>query len=493
MNLQIRPDWNGATTPFRHTWEGLVNIDQFRWMVRADVLAQLKMAHDELGARHVRAVGMWDDEMRVLGIDPQKFGQKDRDEVRLNWQVVDYVMDSLLEIGISPMFTTTFVPGALASGHNTVFTTKSHVDPPRDWREWEKLVTASVEHAVDRYGLEIVQNWHFEVWNEPNLSGFWSGGQDGFWKLWQVTQGAIKNVDAGLKVGGPSTARAEWVGEMVEWGQNHDCAPDFIITHIYNNDSESSPLSPFDGPQSDKTSKSPHFATGVVRGVRRVLDELGFAGEVHWNEWGRSWLPFDPPRESAGEAAFIAKTMAEVSQDADFFAYWNLSDVYDQVGYGAESFHGNYGMLSLQSLRKPNYFAHQLLSKLGHERLETSANFQDSLSGAIATLSDTHYAILIYHGGETASPTVEIELPEGTRTEDLTLWRLSETENNILALWREMGSPDNLKRDQVVQLRAQNELRAAPDVKVESGEKAPLARFPMEAPGVVLLQIRAAP
>ena len=73
--LRLRPDWDAPTTPFRHTWEGLVNIDQFRWMVRGDVQAQLKMARDELGARHVRAVGMFDDEMRVLGIDPRRFAQ----------------------------------------------------------------------------------------------------------------------------------------------------------------------------------------------------------------------------------------------------------------------------------------------------------------------------------------------------------------------------------------------------------------------------------
>jgi xylan 1,4-beta-xylosidase len=102
----IKPRWDEATTPLRHTWEGVVNIDQFRWMVRRDVQEQLKMAHDELGARHVRAVGMFDDEMRVLGKDPKHFNVAGSGEARVNWQVVDYVIDSLLDIGISPMFTT---------------------------------------------------------------------------------------------------------------------------------------------------------------------------------------------------------------------------------------------------------------------------------------------------------------------------------------------------------------------------------------------------
>jgi xylan 1,4-beta-xylosidase len=72
--LTLRPDWTASPRTFKHTWEGIVNIDQFRWMVRRDVQEQLKLAHDELGARHVRAVGMFDDEMRVLGRDPARCG-----------------------------------------------------------------------------------------------------------------------------------------------------------------------------------------------------------------------------------------------------------------------------------------------------------------------------------------------------------------------------------------------------------------------------------
>jgi xylan 1,4-beta-xylosidase len=152
--------------------------------------------------------------------------------------------------------------------------------------------------------------------------------------------------------------------DLVNFGHKNDCEPDYIITHIYNNDSEVAALSPFDGPQEDKASTSPHFAAGVMRGVRRELDVRDFKGEVHWNEWGRSWLPHDPVRESANEAAFVVKTMSEVSQLADYFAYWCLSDVYDQLGYGRETFHGNYGLLNLQGLRKPAYHAFQLLSLL---------------------------------------------------------------------------------------------------------------------------------
>ena len=84
---------------------------------------------------------------------------------------------------------------------------------------------------------------------------------------------------------------------------------------------ESKPLSPFDGPQADLENKSPHFASGVIRGVRNLLDQMGYSGEVHWNEWGRSWWPCYAKRETSSEASWIAKTTVEVSQLGDRFAY----------------------------------------------------------------------------------------------------------------------------------------------------------------------------
>ena len=85
-------DWRAEAVPFLHTWEGLVNIDQFRWLVRGDVQAQLRMAHKELGARCVRAVGMFDDELRAMGIDPRRFAEPQNTACRPNYQILDLVM-----------------------------------------------------------------------------------------------------------------------------------------------------------------------------------------------------------------------------------------------------------------------------------------------------------------------------------------------------------------------------------------------------------------
>jgi xylan 1,4-beta-xylosidase len=485
-SYRVELDWAAPTEPFRHSWEGLLNVDQFRWLVRRDMQEQLQMARDELRGRHVRAVGIFDEELRVFGPDPKEYDAGPNRRVRLNWQVVDYVVDSLLDIGINPMITTTFTPPHMASTEMVTFSTRARTGPPRDLAAWEELIAAATRHFVNRYGRATVRDWYFESWNEPNLRNFWDGTQEQFHALWQATWRGVKGVDAGIRLGGPSTARAEWIREFIVFGRQHDCAADFVIGHVYNNDSELGALSPFAGPQEDKRSRSPHFASGVMRGARALLDELGYTGELHFNEWGRSWLPFDPVRETAAEAAFVCRTMAEASQSADVYAYWCMSDIYDQVGYGAEAFHGNYGLLNLQGLRKPVWHAFQLLSRLGRRRLPAQLTDGPALAGAIATRDDNVARLLVFaEAAETATAEpVTITCPVPTGQPRVRLHRISSSENNILHHWQQLGAPPNLTREQTRALAKTNGLaESAPPVVRDR-----TAQFTMESPGVALLE-----
>ncbi len=492
--LIIQPKWNHPGQPLRHSWSGLLNVDQFRWFVRGDMQEQLEMAVAELGGRHVRAVGMYDDEMRFYTIDPASWQQpREHRPPEVNFQLIDYVMDSLLERGLRPVFTTTFMPGALAATEATVFETAGRVGLPKDWRLWEKLVADSVRHGIARYGVAEVRQWYFEVWNEPNLRAFFDGEQKDFWNLWERTYVAIKSVDAQLRVGGPSTARGEWLPEFLAHANANGCPADYLITHVYNNDGLSGALSPFDGPQEERASHSPHFSSRVIRGVRKLLDEHGFKGEVHWNEWGRTWHPTDSFRESPVEAAWCVKTMAEVCDKADYFAWWCLSDIYNQLGYQRSEFAGHYGMLSLHGLRKPVYVAHQMLNRLGNERVAVEGDGKESLAHAIVTRRGESVQALVYAFAESADATnlrVEIVLPEKPRHTPR-LCRLGAIENNILANYRALGSPANPTREQLKELRAINTFAAAfpNEVRIEQRDGQWLASFSMETPGLALLEI----
>ncbi len=484
--VELSPAWQGAAQVFRQTWQAVGNIDQFRWLCRADVQGQLEMARDELGVRHLRACAMYSPEMRILKRPLANWRGPKPENIEPNWQMVDLILEQILALGIKPMYTTCFTPPGFTDQTGTCWPDLNPIGMPRDLGQWKDFVTHGLLHHVERFGRDEMRTWLFECWNEPNLSGFFAGTKEEFFALWEATYQAVKAVDPAFRFGGPSTARGEWVPEFLDWTAEHHCLPDYIITHVYNNDSDSAPLSPFDGPASHRVKDSPHFAAGVVRGLRAELDRRGYGGEVHWNEWGRSWFPVDHRREGGLEAAFIVKTMAEVSQDADAFAFWCLSDIYDQIGFQASEFAGHYGLASLHGLRKPGWLAHVLLNRLRSHRVETIGGTE--LVNAVATLDGDHGAMLVYAYPESpdlpeSTVDVTLRLPAGASGVQVT--RLDAKHNNIIHTWQEMGAPAAPTAAQLAALRAANVLRSEP---AQAGRTDGALRLTLANPGVVLVE-----
>ena len=117
-----------------------------------------------------------------------------------NFSYVDQAYDGLLQNGVRPFVELSFMPNKLAS-RNAIhaFWYKQNVAPPKDWDKWDDLVYQFTKHLVDRYGLDEVQKWYFEVWNEPNID-FWAGEpkQSTYWELYDHSAAAVKRVSPSL-------------------------------------------------------------------------------------------------------------------------------------------------------------------------------------------------------------------------------------------------------------------------------------------------------
>ena len=98
------------------------------------------------------------------------------------------------------------------------------------------MIERLVSHCVERYGRREVSEWFFEVWNEPNLTSFWDGTQRDYFKLYRHTAEAIKKIDSAFRVGGPATAKSEWIEDFVSFCDRNEVPADFISTHYYPND-----------------------------------------------------------------------------------------------------------------------------------------------------------------------------------------------------------------------------------------------------------------
>lgn len=245
--------------------------------------------------------------------------------------------------------------------------------PPRCWSEWADLVRATVAHLVDRYGLDEVRGWPIEVWNEPNLPDFWQGAdRDAYHRLYEVTAHAVKEVDAGLQVGGPaiSPGADDWLEPFADFVTAHDVPVDFVSRHAYT----SGPAQhvPFGTHQTLAPASSllEQFAAPRRHLSGTALAEL----PVHITEFNSSYRPDNPIHDTAFHAAYLAPVLAAGGDLVDSFAYWTFSDMFEETGVPTALFHGGFGLLTHRQLKKPTYHLYAFMARLGDEVLARGAD-----------------------------------------------------------------------------------------------------------------------
>jgi xylan 1,4-beta-xylosidase len=490
-----------AEVPLRHVWNECVGAGRANEALRADWQGHFREAVTELGARFVRFHGLFHDDMFVYrASDGGGFGPPTPlDEPVLTFSYVDKVFDFILEAGARPFVELGFMPRELATETETLFWWKAHCSPPKDMARWVDLVTSTVRHWIERYGLDEVRQWRFEVWNEPNLVPyFWTGTRTQYFELYEATALAIKAVDGELKVGGPSTSvfvpddrykgewedrsvehvaaeaddvdaldwRPVWIEEFIDWCERRDVPLDFLSTHLYPTDVA-------------------FGASGQARHIRRHVDATYddlvalrkiIAGspfpeaELHITEWSSSPSSRDTIHDTVFAATYITRAYLRCAALADSIAYWTFTDVFEEGGAGIGPFHGGFGLVNEQGLHKPTFHAFSMLSRLGDTVLASTPHgviTRDSATGVVSAVflnypddmgtravgSETSYEatrkLAEVGPGRRIRHTVEGLAPGTVFRVESVDWE----HGNVAEAWHRMGEPLNLTPAQTAELR----------------------------------------
>ncbi len=247
----------------------------------------------------------------------------------------DAIVDCLLSIGVRPFVEVSFMPEALASGCDTVFHYWANVTPPRDPRAWAGLVRRLAAHWVERYGIEEVRRWYFEVWNEPNLRAFWTGTRDDYFTLYRHAAAALKEVDPGLRVGGPATAKNEWLPEFLDFCARERLPADFVSTHHYPND-------PLWSEAQDTESELAGSRRGILRESAAAAKSQACGLPLLYTEWNVSSNPRYPRQDDPYAAAFVVKSVLEVSGLVEAYSFWTFTDIREENYFPSVPFHGGF-------------------------------------------------------------------------------------------------------------------------------------------------------
>ena len=381
-----------------------------------------RIAHRELGAEAVRAHAILDDSLGV-------YREGGNGPVH-DFAKVDEVIDRLLDTGLQPIVELSYMPRDLAVDPSaTVFDYQGIISPPRDYERWAALVRDLVAHLLDRYGRDVVRRWAFEVWNEANLSLFWSAAESDYLRLYETSARAVKSVDPELRVGGPATAAAGWIDDLLEFCRQRDVPLDFISTHTYG-------MAPLD--------------------LRPITERYGRGDlPLWWTEWGVSSGHGKQINDSAWAAPLVARGMRSAAGRIDALAYWVASDHFVELGAAPTLFHGGFGLLTIGNLRKPRFWALAMLERLGENEIACASD-GDGGGSLVETWAsrdpDGRVAIALWNGtldqtratGDQAldrSIAIEVGgLPAALY--EVRHHRVDADHSNIIRTWEDLGRPD---------------------------------------------------
>lgn len=470
------------SAPLRRPWKNSIAVGRAYDLTRSDLLSHLARLQQEIGFRSCRFHAVFHDDMAVVRRAPDG-------SLIYQWHHVDKVYDSLLALGLRPFVELNPMPAALASGTQTMFHYKMNVSPPADWQEWYDLVRAFTMHCVERYGLSEVREWHFEVWNEPNLSAFWSGTKKEYFQLYAQAARAIKSVDAQLRVGGPASSKAYWIADIIAFCHQENVPLDFVSTHLYPQDEFVE--------YADRTA-SP-YATGaffgeVVRGVKNTVAASAMPHlPIHWSEWNTQLATSSQDVtwgnnryvDSLHAASFIVRHMVELDDAADTLTYWVASDIFEEGPIPNAPFSSTYGLLTIHGIPKASANAFRLLERLRGPRIAIEVDAASpALCGAVATREGEGLHLLLWNDAppeNTAPPTWCDRISFTSQQEWVaTLTHIRSGAGSPFETWETIGSPVNLSKSQMSALR----YAAEPDTKM-------MVLHP--SAGIIELEIRLAP
>jgi xylan 1,4-beta-xylosidase len=377
---------------------------------------------------------------------------RDGSELVYSFFNCDQVFDFLLSIGMKPFVELSYMPRVLASGKRTVFAYEANVTPPKDYKQWARLIERLVSHLVDRYGEKEVSTWFFEVWNEPNLKKFWGGTQREYFKLYRHTVEAIKNISSSLKVGGPATAKSEWIEEFVEFCDRNDLACDFVSTHYYPND----------GFERDSDIELQLFQSqrGIMREVAQNTRSHSRNRPVYYTEWNSSSVPWDPLRDEPYAAAFAASTILEANGLVDGYSFWTFSDIFEEHCFPSKPFHGGFGLLTLHGIPKPSYRAFELFHDLG-DRQSLVDGLHETVDCSLIQKGSSVTLLLTNHttpGHSIETEELHIRLDNACPPIAARIRRIDADHANPKRLWQEMGEPEYLSDEDVESLEEASQL-----------------------------------
>lgn len=410
-------------------------------------------------------------------------------KLKYDWTYVDEVYDIIIKHGMHPIVETVYMPSAIQKNEEYFYI-------PENYAIWYEVLQAFVKHWIERYGIEEVKTWYFEICNEPEQYEGFRKQPELFFALYDYFEAAIHAIDKNLQAGGPAVKQWEDAFIFFEAFLLH-CSEgpnfvsglfgtrvDFLSVHCKAGDPQ------MNGPSMDNMfDPLKRYASILERfpcykDIPFFNDESDIVWDGNRGTAYKSWLNFRNTEYAPGFICKMIHTYCDKVQDA-----WKLNLVVVDsdnchLPWERRTFSGNRSQLTplapypcTDLIRKPMFNAFQLLGKLGTERyIQKSDDVEFGIKyGSLGTkLSNNQgYSIMLWN--------FEDGLVENVNTREIALslhtmekgsyhllhFAIDSKTSNAYRQWEAMGMPESMTEDQVAQLRGSDGLELVDTKMVE--------------------------
>jgi xylan 1,4-beta-xylosidase len=220
-----------------------------------------------------------------------------------------------------------------------------------------------------------------------------------------------------------------------------------------------------DGHRGTVIDPDPDKVSGRMRHSRELIDATPLKPlELHFTEWSSAYTPTDYMHDQYHQASFILDKVRRATPYVDSMSYWTFTDIFEELGPRFTPFHGGFGLINLEGIKKPSFHAFKFLSRLKGEDVETNdaqSWVTKAKDGAIAAVVWDYSPVVppnnltdqVYYKQELPTTdkgrlTLKLKgIPNGTYK--LAIYQIGYQQNDAFTTYLKMGSPKQITPAQV--------------------------------------------
>ena len=404
-----------------------------------------------------------------------------------NFRRLDQVLDFLLDHHMKPYLEVGSKPSLfMYTPERSINIEKTKMDS-YDFKTFSEITRELCVHLVNRYGVEELETWYFEYWNDPSLNITEPDGE--YYQRFDLLYQTMKNYSEEISVGGAGfilgyeTLVCKKIFPIWKAREIH---PDFLSVCSFQYIALVE-----GGGRLGRKSIDSEYMLNQIEIMKNVMEETGFQiPEFHIDEWNFTISNRNVLNDSCEQGAYILKNCIEMNGAVDMMAYWHALDLYSDYYDTDTVLNGDSGLISRDGICKPSFYAFQFMNRLLPKVLEKNDH-------AIVTTNGRNRYVIACHNYKSLSSRYVFTDEDEIQLEDIEqyvedidpvklnftiqnvkdgkylvkIYRVNRECGSVQDLWKNLDYSKGLMRDEVDYLKSS----AIPGIEmktieVENGE-----------------------